>query len=229
MARPGSDSTCTKVYAILGMIFVASLLISNVAAQKLFVFGSFTFTCGIILFPVTYIFGDVLTEVYGYGGARLVIWTGLVCNILMVIVFGASIALPAAPGWPFQDAFAQTLEMVPRVVAGSLLAYLFGEFVNSYVMSRIKILTNGKHLWLRTISSTIAGQAIDTIIFAFISFYGVLSNEVILRAVISGYIFKVLYEVIATPITYIVVGAIKRYDGFDKYDTKTNYNPFRID
>jgi uncharacterized integral membrane protein (TIGR00697 family) len=140
-ARPGF-----KYFEILAMLFVAVLLISNIAAQKLFAFGPFTFTCGILLFPVSYIFGDVLTEVYSYARSRIVIWTGLACNVLMVLVLSISVALPPAPGWPFQEQFAATLGMVPRIVIASMLGYWAGEFSNSFTLAKMKIATSGR--WL---------------------------------------------------------------------------------
>jgi queuosine precursor transporter len=217
-----------KYFEILSMLFVAVLLISNIAAQKLFVFGPFVFTCGILLFPVSYIFGDILTEVYGYARSRIVIWTGLACNLLMVLVLSISVWLPPAPGWPFQEQFAATLGMVPRIVAASMLGYWAGEFSNSFTLAKMKILTNGRWLWTRTIGSTVVGEAVDTVVFVLVAFGGILPSDVIIKTIISGYLFKVVYEVIATPITYAIVGFLKRKEGVDTYDRYTNFNPFRL-
>jgi queuosine precursor transporter len=172
------------------MAFTAVLLVSNVAAQKLFAFGPFTFTGGIIVFPISYIFGDVLTEVYGYARTRRVIWMGFVCSAFMALVLFISVKLPPAEGWPFQREFATVFELVPRIVAASLLAYWAGEFCNSYVLAKIKVLMEGKYLWVRTISSTIGGQAIDTSMFVMVSFLGILPASVIIQTIISGYLFK---------------------------------------
>jgi uncharacterized integral membrane protein (TIGR00697 family) len=217
-----------KYFTVLGMLFVAVLLISNIAAQKLFAFGPFTFSCGILLFPISYIFGDVLTEVYGYARSRQVIWVGFFCNVLLVLMIQVSVWLPPADGWPLQEQFARTLGLVPRVVAGSMLGYWAGEFSNSFVMAKMKILTNGRFLWTRTIGSTVVGEAVDTLIFVFVAFYNIIPGSVIVRAMVSGYIFKVVYEVVATPITYVIVGFLKRSEGVDVYDRRTNFSPFRF-
>jgi uncharacterized integral membrane protein (TIGR00697 family) len=217
-----------KYFEILSMLFVAVLLISNIAAQKLFAFGPLTFTCGILLFPLSYIFGDCLTEVYGYSRSRIVIWTGLACNLLMILILSISVLLPPAPGWPFQEQFAATLGMVPRIVAASMLGYWAGEFSNSFTLAKMKLFTNGRWLWTRTIGSTIVGEGVDTIVFVLVAFGGVLPSDVIIKTMISGYLFKVTYEIIATPITYAVVGFLKRKEGIDVYDRYTNFNPFRL-
>lgn len=217
-----------KYFDILGMAFVAVLLISNIAAQKLFAFGPFTFTAGIILFPVAYIFGDVLTETYGYAYSRRVIWMGFASNVFMAIIFSIAITLPPAAGWPFQAQFSNVLGFVPRIVAASMIAYVVGEFSNSYVLAKMKVWTKGRHLWARTIGSTLVGEGLDTAIFVLIAFAGVLPNRVLLSAGISGYLFKVLYEVLATPVTYAVVRWLKRVEGVDVFDEHTKFTPFRF-
>lgn len=217
-----------KYFDIVAMVFVSTLLISNVAAQKLFTLGPFTFTCGIIVFPLAYIFGDVLTEVYGYAKTRRVIWMGLVCNLLMIVVFQVSIYLPPAAGWPLQKEFAATLGYVPRIVLASVVAYCAGEFCNSFVLAKMKIKTGGKHLWMRTIGSTVVGQFTDTVVFVIIAFAGRLPLSVIISSALSGYLFKVLYEAAVTPLTYLAVGFLKRREGIDFYDTKTNFSPFKF-
>lgn len=217
-----------RYFHILSMAFVAVLLISNIAAQKLFAAGPFTFTAGILLFPISYIFGDVLTEVYGYARSRAVIWTGFAANGLLVAVITTAIALPPAPGWPFQEQFSTALGFVPRIVVASMVGYWMGEFSNSYVLARMKIWTSGKHLWARTIGSTLVGELVDTGAFVIIAFAGVLPTQVLVSASISGYIFKVLYEIIATPVTYWIVGELKKREGIDVYDRTTNFNPFLL-
>ena len=217
-----------KYYDIVAVVFVAVLLISNIAAQKLFAFGPFTFTAAILLFPVAYIFGDILTEVYGYARARRVIWMGFAANILMVFTISIAVWLPPADGWPLQEQFASVMSLVPRVVFASILGYWAGEFTNSFVLAKMKLLTEGKHLWARTIGSTIAGQGVDTIIFALVAFWGIIPASTLLAAIVSGYIFKVVYEAIATPLTYFIVNYLKRKEGIDVYDRGTNFTPFTM-
>lgn len=217
-----------KYFDVVSMVFVSTLLISNIAAQKLFAFGKFTFTCGIIVFPLAYIFGDVLTEVYGYAKARRVIWTGLICNILMITVFKISIALPPAVGWPFQKEFEAVLGYVPRIVLASVLAYCVGEFCNSFVLAKLKVRTAGKYLWIRTIGSTIVGQFADTAVFATVAFAGRLPTKLIIASALSGYLFKVVYEAAATPLTYLIVGFLKQREGIDFFDKQTNFTPFKF-
>jgi uncharacterized integral membrane protein (TIGR00697 family) len=218
-----------RYFTPLAMLFVAILLISNIAAQKLFAFGPFTFSCGILLFPISYIFGDTLTEVYGFSKSRQVIWTGLVCNILLVVTLQVSVWLPPAQGWPLQEQFAATLGLVPRVVLASILGYWAGEFSNSYVLAKMKIRMNGRHLWMRTIGSTMVGEGVDTIIFVLVAFYNIFPTGLLIPTIISGYIFKVAYEIIATPITYKVVAFLKKREGVDVYDRNTDFNPFRLE
>lgn len=215
-----------KYFDLVAVTFVVALLVSNVAAQKLFAFGPFTFTAGILIFPISYIFGDILTEVYGYARARRVIWAGFGANLFMVLVIQAAIALPPAEGWPFQEQFEAVLGFVPRIVLASVLAYWAGEFSNSYVLAKMKIWAEGRHLWMRTIGSTVVGQGIDTAIFTLVAFVGVLPNAVIIRTIISGYIFKVVYEAVVTPVTYLIVGRLKRAEGIDVYDRDTDFTPF---
>jgi queuosine precursor transporter len=217
-----------SLFPLVGILFVAVLIISNISAQKLFAFGPFTFSGGIILFPVAYIFGDVLTEVYGYARARLVIWAGFASNILLAVVLWIVIQLPPATGWPLQEEFAKVLGLVPRIVVASIIGYWAGEFSNSFVLARLKVLMEGRMLWVRTISSTIVGEAVDTMLFVVIAFAGVFPMGLLIEAIWSGYLFKVLYEVVATPFTYIIVGYLKRREGTDVYDRTTDFSPFRL-
>lgn len=217
-----------RYFALVGVIFVATLLISNIAAQKLIPVGPFIFTGGILLFPVTYIFGDILTEVYGYARARQVIWAGFGANILMAAFLSLVIALPPAPGWELQESFAAALGLVPRVVAGSIIAYGVGEFANSFVLAKMKLLTDGKYLWTRTIGSTLIGQALDTTLFVLIAFAGVFPGGLLFKAIWSGYLFKVTYEALATPITYAIVGWLKRAERTDVFDRTTRFTPFSL-
>lgn len=217
-----------RYFAFVASAFVASLIISNVAAQKLIPVGPFIFSGGIFLFPVTYIFGDCLTEVYGFARARQIIWAGFASNILMALFLAMVVALPPAPGWPNQEAFATTLAQVPRIVLASIVGYWAGEFANSIVLAKMKLATKGKHLYLRTIGSTIVGQAFDTLLFVIIAFWGSIPTVILVQTIWSGYLFKVLYEAAATPITYIIVRWLKQKEGLDFFDTGTKFNPFSI-
>jgi hypothetical protein len=220
-----------KSYRYLDLItalFVAVLLISNVASAKILVLGPFTFDGGTLIFPLSYIFGDILTEVYGYRRSRRVIWIGFGCAILMVAVFAVVGALPPAEGWDYQPAYDALLGFVPRIVLGSLLAYWAGEFSNSVILARMKVATNGRWLWTRTIGSTLVGEGIDTLIFALVAYLGVLSNDLIVILIVSNYVFKVGVEVLATPATYAIVAALKRAENEDVYDRQTDFNPFAL-
>ena len=217
-----------RYFAFVASAFVATLLISNIAAQKLILLGPFVFAGGILLFPVTYVFGDVLTEVYGYARTRQIIWAGFAANALMAAFLALVVALPPAPGWELQAAFASALGLVPRVVAASILGYWAGEFANSFVLAKLKIATGGERLWLRTIGSTVVGQGIDTVLFNVIAFAGVLPAPVLLTAVWSSYLFKVLYEAAATPLTCVVVKRLKSAEGVDVYDRDTAFTPFSL-
>ena len=220
-----------RTYKYLGFItafFVMILIVSNVASSKILLLGPFTFDGGTILFPISYIFGDVLTEVYGYAKARKVIWIGFFMTILSALVFYIVGALPAAPDWGGQAAYDQILGIVPRIVLGSVVAFVIGEFANSYIMARMKIEMKGKQLWIRTIGSTLVGEALDSCIFVGIAFGGIFSPELLWAVMISNYIFKVGVEVLFTPLTYAVVGALKRSEKEDYYDKKTDFNPFTL-
>jgi len=218
-----------KYFDILVGIFVAVLLISNVVAVKIVKVSSFSFAGGTLLFPLAYIFGDIFTEVYGYKRTRRIIWTGFGANILMAIVFIVIGKLPAASGWVNQAAYDAILGWVPRIVLASILAYWVGEFINSFVLAKMKIWTQGKWLWTRTIGSTVFGELLDTIIFVLIAFWGVLPSALIFSVVVSNYILKVGVEIIFTPITYWIVRFLKRKEGIDTYDYKTKFTPFSLD
>jgi queuosine precursor transporter len=212
---------------LIGSLFVATLLISNTAAAKPWQVGQFVFPGGAILFPLSYIFGDVLTEVYGFARCRQIIWTGFVANAMMGLVYWIVIALPPAQFWPNQAAFAITLGQVPRIVFASWIGYLLGEFVNSYVLAKMKIWTGGHHLWTRIIGSTIAGQGVDTFAFVAIAFIGAWPYKYVMVSGASLYTFKVLYEVVATPVTYAIVRFLKEKEGIDHFDVGTQFSPFR--
>ncbi|MFA4873485.1 MAG: queuosine precursor transporter [Patescibacteria group bacterium] len=209
-------------------LFVTVLLVSNIASSKILSLGPFTFDGGTILFPLSYIFSDILTEVYGYARARRVIWTGFAMIILASLTFMAVGALPSASGWEGQGAYDAILGLTPRIVTASVLAYLVGEFINSVILAKIKIATSGKLLWLRTITSTIFGEGADTALFVLVAFSGILSGQLLISIMLSNYIFKVGIEILCTPLTYLLTGALKRREQVDFYDTATRFNPFSL-
>ncbi|OGJ51179.1 transporter, partial [Candidatus Peregrinibacteria bacterium RIFOXYB2_FULL_32_7] len=186
-----------------------------------------TFDGGTLLFPLSYIFGDVLTEVYGYKKAKKIIWLGFICAFLMSITFIIVGKLPPATDWGNQEAYNAILGLTPRIVIASLVAYFSGSFSNSYVLAKMKIWTKGKMLWTRTISSTIIGEFVDTTLFIIIAFYGILPNSLLITIIISNYIFKTGLEVIFTPITYKIVNKLKKDEQEDYFDYKTDFNPFK--
>lgn len=217
-----------KYFDIIVGIFVAVLLTSNVASTKIVQIWKFSFDGGTILFPLSYIFGDILTEVYGYRRSRRVIWIGFFSAFLLSLTLGLVGLLKPAAGWDYQEAYMRILGQTPRIVTASLIAYFAGEFSNSYVLAKMKIFTKGKWLFTRTIGSTIVGEGVDTLLFCLIAFYGVYSNQLLFYIVVSNYIFKVGVEAAFTPLTYKIVGFLKREEKIDYFDYKTNFNPFRI-
>lgn len=217
-----------KYLTAISVFFVAVLLISNVASTKIVDLKFFIFDGGTLLFPLSYIFGDILTEVYGYKRSRQTIWLGFFSALAMSMVFIIIGALPPASDWPNQDAYEKILGLTPRIVLASLVAYFFGEFSNSFILAKMKIMTKGKWLWSRTISSTVVGELVDTLLFVMIAFFGVLPGSLLLTVIISNYIFKVGLEVIFTPLTYKIVKFLKQKESEDHYDYKTDFNPFSV-
>jgi uncharacterized integral membrane protein (TIGR00697 family) len=215
-----------KYLSLIAVFFVSVLLISNIASTKIVDFGWFTFDGGTLLFPLSYIFGDILTEVYGYKRARGVIWMGFAMALLMSIVLIVVGALPAAPDWTNQAAYDAILGLTPRIVIASLVAFFFGEFSNSFILAKMKILTKGKWLWTRTIGSTVVGELVDSTLFILIAFIGILPGSLLLTLIISNYVFKTLIEIVFTPVTYKVVSFLKKKEGEDYFDVGTNFNPF---
>jgi uncharacterized integral membrane protein (TIGR00697 family) len=190
--------------------------------------GPFTFDGGTILFPISYIFGDILTEVYGYSRSRRVIWSGFACAVLMVGILALVGALPPAEGWLNQKAYEAILGTTPRIVLGSLIAYFAGEFSNSYTLAKMKILTQGRWLWTRTISSTLIGEGVDTVFFVTIAFAGSLPWSLFGSIIVSNYIFKCGTEVALTPVTYKIINFLKRTENEDVFDIDTDFNPFNL-
>ncbi len=213
------------LFVILTVIYVTSLMLANTVAVKLIEIGPLVVAGGIIIFPITYIFGDILTEVYGFRQSRKIIWLGFLAQIIMVTGYIIVQHLPAPPFWTNQAAYDAILGFVPRIVIASLIAYPFGEFANSFVLSRMKVWMKGQRLWMRTIGSTLVGEGVDTVIFGLIAFGGVFGMRELWIVILSGYLFKVAYEMIATPITYAIVRYLKRHEGVDVYDHHINYNP----
>jgi queuosine precursor transporter len=206
--------------------FVVVLLISNLVGPKICQLGPLRPSAAEFLFPLTYIAGDVFTEVYGYGSSRRAIWLGFFAMALLAAMGELAVALPPAPEWHGQGAFATVFGLVPRFAAASLVAYWAGEFTNSYTLAKLKLVTGGRWLWTRTVGSTVTGQAVDTAVVVVVAFAGLQPPSLIFRMILSSYIIKVAVEVVATPVTYLVVGWLKRVEGIDAFDRKTNFNPF---
>jgi hypothetical protein len=209
-------------------LFVAVLLISNVASSKMVQFGPFAFDGGTLLFPLSYIFGDILTEVYGYKRSLSVIWLGFFSALLMSVTFIVVGKLPPAGDWPNQAAYDAILGLTPRIVLASLIAYLAGEFSNSVILAKMKVWTGGRRLWARTIGSTVVGEFIDSVLFVAIAFYGTVPFALLVTIAVSNYIFKTLVEVVLTPVTYRVVAFLKKSEQEDHYDRDTDFNPFAV-
>ena len=224
-----SSKEFSPVFLVIACFFVMFLLLSNIVAGKLIQVAGLVLPAAVILFPLTYLFGDLLTEVYGYKKSRLVIWVGFACNVLMALIFLTVIALPYPSFWSQQNAYATVLGMTPRLVAASLVAYWAGEFSNSAVLSVMKKLTGGRWLWTRTIGSTVIGQGVDTPIFIAAAFYGLVPGGVLIQMIIAQYLWKVAYEAAATPLTYLIVGWLKRVEQVDTFDWGVRYNPFRLE
>lgn len=208
--------------------FVATLLLSNIASTKIVALAPFQFDGGTVLFPLSYVFGDILTEVYGYRRARRIIWIGFAWIAFAAGFLALIDTLPAAPGYEHAAAFHTILGQTPRIITGSLVAFAAGAFVNSAVLARLKVATGGSFLWLRTVASTLVGQGVDTAIFLAIAFWGVLPPDLLAAVLVSNYVFKVGVEVLFTPVTYAIVTALKRVERSDPFDIGTDLNPFRL-
>jgi len=217
--------------------FVVILLVSNLVAQKVFRLGTLNIgghhlilaTSGaMVLFPITYIFGDVFTEIYGYAASRRAIWLGFFGTALLYAISAIVIALPSDPDFHNQAAFVTVFGILPRILVASLIAFWAGEFANSYTMAKLKLLTKGRWLWTRTVGSTIVGQFVDTTLVIVITFAGTFSPHKLIEIIVFGYLLKVAYEVAATPLTYLVIHFLKRAEHVDTFDTHTNFNPFKF-
>jgi len=215
-------------FLVFAGLFVTCLLTANVIATKLVVVGGVVLPAGVVIFPVSYIVGDVLTEVYGYAVARRVIWLGFACNLLMVAAIWVAGELPPAPVWKGQAAYAEVFAQTPRILVASFLAYLVGEFANSFVLAKMKLATHGRWLWTRTVGSTIVGQGLDSAVFVTLVFAGVVPFAVLPGIVLGQWMVKVAYEAAATPLTYLVVGWLKARERMDAYDRNTDFNPLHL-
>jgi queuosine precursor transporter len=238
MATPATPSDGTpapqsrrtyRYYDLVMAAFVTVLLCANlIGASKVAQVWGITFGAGVLFFPISYVFGDVLTEVYGYARARKVVWAGFGALIFASFMSWAVLAFPPAPGWPNQAAFETVFGGTPRIVLASLIAYFSGEFCNSYVLAKMKVWTDGRYLWMRTIGSTIVGEAVDSAIFYPLAFLGIWSRDLLVHVLITNYVVKVGWEAVMTPITYRVVNALKRAEHEDYYDRDTNFTPFSL-
>ncbi len=210
---------------VIAGLFVGILVLSNILATKMIQLGPFIFDGGTLLFPLSYIFGDVLVEVYGYKTSRRIIWTGLVMLVIMSLNIWLIGVLPAQAEWPFQADFNNILFPMPRIALASIVGYFFGEYSNAVVLSKLKVKTEGKYLWMRTIGSTIIGELVDSILFVAIAFLGTSSIKVLIIMALSNYLFKTVIEVAFTPLTYKIVSYVKKHDGVDVYDYDETYSP----
>ena len=218
-----------KHYDLVMAAFITVLLCSNlIGVGKVCQIGGYSVGAGVFFFPVSYIFGDILTEVYGYARTRRVIWAGFAALIFASVMSWAVIALPPAPDWPHQAAYALVYGSTPRIVAASLAAFWAGDFVNSFVLAKMKLKTEGRFLWLRTIGSTVVGQGLDSLIFYPLAFWGVWPPQLVVAVMVSNFFVKVGVETLMTPVTYLVVGFLKRAEQEDYYDRGTDFNPFTL-
>lgn len=223
-----SEKKYSLWFVLVVAVFITSLITANIIAVKLVGIAGIIFPAGVIIFPVSYIFGDVLTEVYGYKRARQVIWLGFFCNLLTVVAIWLAQILPPANFWQGQSAYEQILGYTPRLLIASFLAYLVGEFANSFVLAKMKIATEGKWLWTRTIGSTLVGQGLDSLVFIVLAFWGTIPTSAMFLTIVTQWLMKSIYEAIATPLTYIVVNFLKRQEGIDVFDRDTKFNPLRV-
>ncbi len=215
-------------FLIITSVFVTCLITANIIAVKLVDIGGLILPAAIIIFPISYIFGDILTEVYGYGASRRVIWIGFGCNLLAVVAIWIAGLLPPAGFWQGQQAYDTVLGYTPRLLLASFVAYLLGEFANSFVLARMKVATQGRGLWTRTIGSTLIGEGLDSLVFISIAFAGTIPMAALVSTIITQWLFKVVYEILATPLTYLIVGKLKAIEKMDAYDTNTDFNPFTL-
>ncbi len=222
--------TSYKYYDLIMAAFVTVLLCAGIiGVQKVSAIGGHPFGAGILFFPLSYVFGDILTEVYGYARSRRVIWAGFGALIFAAFMSWVIVNIPAAPGWSHQEAYDYVFGNTPRIVFASLMAFWAGEFTNSLTLAKLKIRTSGRWLWMRTIGSTIVGEGVDSLIFYPLAFYGVWAFGDVVTVMYTNYLFKVLWEIIATPFTYRIVAFLKRVEHVDYFDRSTDFNPFKLE
>jgi uncharacterized integral membrane protein (TIGR00697 family) len=221
-----NDVRYSSWFVLIVSIFITCLITANITAVKLVNVFGLVLPAGIIIFPISYIFGDVLTEVYGYRQARRVIWLGFFCNFIAVVAIWLGQVLPSASFWNGQSAYERILGYTPRLLVASFLAYLVGEFANSFVLAKMKIATKGRWLWTRTIGSTLVGEGLDSLVFMTIAFFGEIPMEELASVIVTQWLVKSAYEAAVTPLTYGAVGFLKQREGIDVYDYHTRFNPF---
>lgn len=220
-----STQTVSKRFMTIAILYITCLLLSNLIAGKIWsITDTITLPAAVILFPITYIFGDIFTEVYGFQNTRSVIWLGFGCSFFAVIIYFVTIQLPYPDFWTNQEAYASVLGTTPRIAIASFVGYLFGEFSNSMILSKLKVITKGKKLWMRTIFSTLVGEGFDSVIFITISFWGSISSEVLFEMTLFQYFFKVCYEILFTPFTYAIINWLKQKEKIDVYDYHVKYS-----
>jgi uncharacterized integral membrane protein (TIGR00697 family) len=220
-----------NTYKYLGLFLVLNVafqLISDATAGKIILLFGFGVSVTVLYFPFTYIISDVMTEVYGYAKARMVLWYTLIASVLAGVFYQIAVAVPAAPFFENADAYETVFGIVPRILVGGWLAVFAGDITNNFILAKLKIITNGRHLWLRTISSTIAGQGVNTTVFYIVALWGILPSNILIEGILAGWVIKTIIEAALTPVTYFVVSRLKKSEGVDHYDRETNFNPFII-
>ena len=227
--RDLNKKTYSYWFVVLVAVFVTCLITANIIAVLLVNVFGLILPAAILIFPISYIVGDVLTEVYGYKQARKVIWLGFFCNFIAVVAIWLGLILPAASFWDGQEAYTRILGYIPRLLLASFMAYLVGEFANSFIMAKMKIATQGRWLWMRTIGSTLVGQGLDSMVFMTLAFFGIMPLGALLVTIVTQWLVKSAYEAVATPLTYVIVGFLKKKEGVDVYDHETSFNPLSIE
>lgn len=225
-AKPGNEYSFW--FVVVTAVFTTSLITANIIAVKLVGVLGVVIPAGVIIFPISYIFGDILTEVYGYSRARRVIWLGFLCNLMVVTAIWFAQILPSASFWDGQAAYERILGFTPRLLTASFLAYLVGEFANSFILAKLKIATKGRWLWTRTIGSTLVGEGLDSLVFIVAAFVGTIPSAAIVSTILTQWLLKSAYEAAVTPLTYLIINFLKRQEGLDSYDYNTNFSPLRV-
>lgn len=217
-----------KYFGLITTLYIAFQLISDVTAGKIVQLGIFTVSATVLYFPITYIFSDILTEVYGYAKARSVVWQALLASVVAGLIYMLVVSLPPAASFDANEAYTRVLGSVPRILIGGWIAVWAGSMLNGYVLAKIKVLTKGKHLWVRTIGSTIVGEGVNTVLFYVIALYAVIPNDLLINSILSAWLLKVLVEILLTPVTYTVIKKLKKAENEDYYDKNTDFNPLII-